>query len=184
MDDALARLYGEVMQYTRGKTTTQIIAELWESMMASETREPMSDEELAAMRERSLLARSDSVDEVMARLRSELAETRASGHTVLVALHGERWANERLRAENAAMREIVRAVTEQVHRDHGYVRDAVLCYNDNSGELECPFCNGSEYSEDRLKARFEHEADCPVTKARTLVQQWQEAETSEREVCE
>lgn len=57
---------------------------------------------------------------------------------------------DRLRAENAAMREIV---------------EAVASVPDESYDEECPFCrSGPGY------LPIQHLPDCPVTKARALVQ--------------
>ena len=84
-------------------------------------------------------------------------------------LHTAADAVKRVQAENAAMREIVQAMAEQQEQPFGNVRDIVLCYNDNAGELECPWCHGREISEYMRKAYFQHTADCPVTKARSLL---------------
>ena len=77
---------------------------------------------------------------------------------------------QRLRAREAAALAIVRAVTEREQRPFGRMRDVVLCYDDNAGVLECPWCTGEE-----TDAGFEHTPDCPVTMARALLAQ-EEAE--------
>jgi hypothetical protein len=77
---------------------------------------------------------------------------------------------ERLRAENAAAREIVEAVAaKEPGMFGGWNRDVVLFYNDSDGELECPFCNGSEVRRGCSSTGFHHESDCPVTRARELL---------------
>lgn len=82
--------------------------------------------------------------------------------------------HDTLRAENAAMRAIVEAVTERREGSFGQSYDAVLCYNDNAGYRECPWCAGSEREQERDPWAFTHEAECPVTKARALLGQWQQ----------
>src|SRR5712664_2359846 len=51
---------------------------------------------------------------------------------------------ERLHAREVAWREIGQAVIDVLHGNFGIHRDAVLCYNDSTGDLECPWCNGRE----------------------------------------
>lgn len=75
---------------------------------------------------------------------------------------------ERLRAENAALREIAQAVTEVYQGNFGLQHDAVLCYDDNHDEYICPWCHGSvQYA--HHPETFEHEDECTVTKARALL---------------
>ena len=70
----------------------------------------------------------------------------------------------KLRAREATWREIAEAVTDVRNMSFGLSRDAVLCYNDNTGDLECPWCNGRETA-----ATYQHEPECPVTQARVLL---------------
>jgi hypothetical protein len=76
-----------------------------------------------------------------------------------------------LLAEIAALREIVESVVAQEARPFSKLMwDVVVVYNDN-GERECVFCNGEEIRQGGLIAGFNHEAGCPVTKARALLAQ-------------
>jgi hypothetical protein len=73
-----------------------------------------------------------------------------------------------LQAERDAYRAIVERVVEKQALAFGHYRDAVVFYNENADELQCPWCYGSEDNEPSRQP-FRHEADCPVTHARMLL---------------
>jgi hypothetical protein len=73
--------------------------------------------------------------------------------------------------ENAALREIAEAVTWQEQQNFSdTMRDVVVVYVDEHSAYECVFCNGEAIRQDLITVGFDHEADCPVTKARALLQ--------------